>query len=38
MGAGFKGRRWMAVADDRDGRQDWVVSGFGGSVTKQYVD
>jgi hypothetical protein len=29
MDSGFKDRRWMDLADNRDKRQDWVVSGVG---------
>jgi hypothetical protein len=29
MDIGFEDRRWMELADGRDRRQDWVVSGIG---------
>jgi len=32
MDTGLKDRRWMKLADDREKRQDWVVSGAGALV------
>lgn len=32
MGTGLEDRRWMDLADDRDKRQDLVVSGAGAQL------